>query len=89
MNCNCCNTGKIDRVARIILGSVLIGLAIVTKQLWLYIGIIPLVTGLFGFCPLYKLMKINTCKLGGCSCHTSKEENDMNEEKSSNVEVKE
>lgn len=68
MKCNYCNSGKLDRIARIIIGLILIVLAILTKQYFLYIGVIPLFTGLFGFCPLYTIIKLNTCKMGGCKC---------------------
>lgn len=56
------NEGAIDRSLRVILGLVLIGLAATgTVGLWGYIGIIPLVTGSVGMCPLYSLLGINSC----------------------------
>ncbi len=59
-----CNTGKIDRILRVIIGLVLLSLVVVGPQtLWGLIGLIPLVTGLMGFCPLYKLLGLNTCPL--------------------------
>ncbi|AKX51261.1 YgaP family membrane protein [Thiopseudomonas alkaliphila] len=58
-----CNMGFLDRAARIILGLVLIGLSISsTIGAWGYLGAIPLIMGLIGNCPLYTLLKINTCK---------------------------
>ena len=74
MNCTYCNTGKLDRIARVVVGLILIALAVITKHAFLYIGLIPLFTGLFGFCPLYTIMKINTCKIGGCKCHSKVDE---------------
>ncbi len=60
------NVGGFDRVVRIVLG--------LTMLAWLFvgdiglrwvgvIGIVPLATGLFGFCPLYRLLGLNTCPL--------------------------
>lgn len=57
------NVGGIDKVARIVVGAVLIGLALTgTVGTWGWIGIVPLATGLFNFCPLYPLLGISTCK---------------------------
>ncbi|WFE71396.1 DUF2892 domain-containing protein [Halomonas sp. M1] len=57
------NVGGIDKVARIVVGAVLIGLALTgTIGAWGWIGIVPLATGLFNFCPLYPLLGISTCK---------------------------
>ncbi|MBP5790065.1 MAG: DUF2892 domain-containing protein [Neisseriaceae bacterium] len=57
------NIGGIDRIARIIVGLLLIGLAVAgVIGWWGYIGIVPLVTALIRFCPVYPLLKINTCK---------------------------
>jgi hypothetical protein len=58
------NVGSIDRIARILLGLILIGLA-ATGQIgsWGYIGVIALATGLFSFCGLYTLLGINTCSV--------------------------
>lgn len=56
------NVGNADKVFRIILGLVLIALVFVGPQTpWGWIGIIPLATGLIGFCPLYSVFGINTC----------------------------
>ena len=58
------NVGGIDKVVRIIGGVVLIGLAATGMiGLWGWVGIVPLLTGLFNFCPLYSLLGIKTCKL--------------------------
>ncbi|MBQ1836943.1 MAG: DUF2892 domain-containing protein [Neisseriaceae bacterium] len=57
------NIGGIDRIARIIIGLLLIGLAVAgVIGWWGYIGIVPLETALIRFCPVYPLLKINTCK---------------------------
>ncbi|MDP5190593.1 YgaP family membrane protein [Rheinheimera baltica] len=58
------NVGGIDKVVRIIGGVILIALAATgTVGLWGWIGVVPLLTGLFNFCPLYSLLGIKTCKL--------------------------
>ena len=58
------NEGNLDRVLRVVLGLVLLSLAFVGPQTpWGWIGIVPLVTGLVGFCPLYKILGLNTCPL--------------------------
>ncbi|MDO4682938.1 MAG: DUF2892 domain-containing protein [Lautropia sp.] len=56
------NVGGIDRALRIILGIVLIALAAThTVGWWGWLGLIPLLTGLFRFCPMYPMLGINTC----------------------------
>ena len=56
------NEGTIDRTLRVILGLVLIALVFVGPQTpWGWVGVVPLLTGLVGFCPLYRLVGINTC----------------------------
>lgn len=61
------NEGTLDRALRIILGiGLLIGFAMHTEAAfrWAYlIGIIPLVTGLVGSCPLYTLFGLRTCPI--------------------------
>lgn len=57
------NVGAIDRTFRIILGVVLIALVFVGPETpWGWIGVIPLVTGLVNFCPLYLPIKMSTVK---------------------------
>ncbi|NIC43723.1 DUF2892 domain-containing protein [Aquabacterium sp. A08] len=57
------NVGGIDRILRIVVGLVLIALAATgTVGLWGYIGVVPLLTGLVGWCPPYALFGWNTCK---------------------------
>jgi hypothetical protein len=56
------NVGYVDRFFRLAIGLVLISLSITGAiGVWGYIGIVPLVTGLVRFCPLYKLVGLNTC----------------------------
>lgn len=58
------NEGSIDRALRIFLGIFLIGMALSGVSAWGWIGVVPLLTGLVGTCPLYSIFGINTCKLG-------------------------
>ncbi len=56
------NEGGIDRALRVIVGLAVLSLAFVgPKTPWGYVGLVPLLTGLVGFCPLYALLGINTC----------------------------
>jgi len=57
------NVGGIDKKIRIVLGLIIIALGIYFKN-WLWIiGVIMLLTGLLGWCWLYKILGINTCKI--------------------------
>ncbi|MCA0044550.1 YgaP family membrane protein [Celeribacter litoreus] len=60
------NVGGIDRIIRVVVGLALIAGFFMNPDAsmrWLYlIGIIPLVTGLINFCPLYTIIGVNTCK---------------------------
>ena len=62
-----CNVGGIDHALRIIAGLFLLSLVFIGDQIigqnvvWGWIGIVPLATGLFKFCPAYKLFGIKTC----------------------------
>ena len=56
------NVGGIDRTLRIVLGLVLIALAATGTVGWLgYVGVVPLLSGLVGWCPPYSLLGWNTC----------------------------
>ena len=56
------NEGRIDRWVRIIIGVVLLALVFTgPKTPWGWIGVIPLLTGLVGSCPVYSLLGISTC----------------------------
>ncbi len=64
------NIGNIERVVRVIAGLVLLSLTFVGPQtLWGLIGILPLATGLVGWCPPYALLGISTCK----KCNSTKQ----------------
>ena len=56
------NIHQIERGARVVVGLALLGLALAgTIGAWGYIGVIPLVTGLSGTCPLYTMLGFSTC----------------------------
>ncbi|MCB0419762.1 MAG: DUF2892 domain-containing protein [Bdellovibrionales bacterium] len=56
------NSNKIERVLRMLVGLGVLSLAFIGPKSPLgYLGIIPLVTGLSGYCPLYTLFGISTC----------------------------
>ena len=58
-----CNEGTIDRLLRVLVGIGLIALTQVGPQTpWGWIGVVPLLTGLVGFCPAYTLLGLSTCK---------------------------
>ncbi|MFN4004722.1 MAG: DUF2892 domain-containing protein [Hylemonella sp.] len=57
------NEGTLDRSVRIIAGLVLIALAATgAVGVWGWIGVVPLITGVLGWCPLYTVLGINTCR---------------------------
>ncbi len=61
------NVGGIDRVIRVVGGAALVGLTLAgpwkdVLYPWGFIGVVPLLTGLMGWCPAYALFGIKTCK---------------------------
>jgi len=59
------NEGTIDRVIRVVLGLGLLSLTIIGPHTWFgLIGIVPLLTGAVGFCPLYGVLGLRTCSAG-------------------------
>jgi hypothetical protein len=58
------NVGGIDRILRIVLGLVLIGLTVTgTVGVWGWLGVVPLATGAIGWCPPYAIFGWNTCSM--------------------------
>lgn len=57
------NVGGIDRILRIVVGLALIIWALMGGPVWAWIGVVPLATGLFRFCPLYTVLGMNTCPM--------------------------
>jgi len=57
------NEGTADRTLRIIVGLAVLSLVFIGPQTaWGWIGLVPLATGLIGWCPLYSLLGLNTCR---------------------------
>ena len=57
------NVGGIDKILRIVAGIALIAWALMGGPVWAWIGVVPLATGLLGWCPAYTLLAMNTCPL--------------------------
>jgi hypothetical protein len=58
------NVGTVDRSIRIIAGLVLIGLTLNQNiGIWGWIGVVPLLTGIFKVCPAYSIFGASTCPL--------------------------
>lgn len=57
------NEGTADRALRIALGLVLLAIAATGRGTWGYLGIVPLMTGLIGSCPLYSILGVSTCSI--------------------------
>ncbi|MBK6764860.1 MAG: DUF2892 domain-containing protein [bacterium] len=56
------NVGGADKVIRIVIGLALIGWGVYAKSWWGAVGLIPLLTALVGWCPLYPICGMSTCK---------------------------
>jgi len=57
------NVGTIDRILRIVVGlALIVWAAALGGPIWAWIGVLPLATGLFKFCPAYTLLGMNTCQ---------------------------
>lgn len=58
------NVGGIDQIARIVVGLALIGLTLAgVIGVWGWIGIVPLLTGVFKFCPAYTMFGLSSCPM--------------------------
>ncbi|MFN7890460.1 MAG: DUF2892 domain-containing protein [Pirellula sp.] len=58
------NLGGIDRAIRILAGAVLLALVFIGPQTpWGYLGLVPLLTGVIGFCPAYCPLGLSTCRV--------------------------
>ena len=58
------NEGTADRILRVVVGAGLMALAMThTIGVWGWIGVVPLIAGAVGVCPLYSLLGINTCPM--------------------------
>ena len=57
------NIGSTDKILRIVIGALLILGALTGYGVWMWIGVIPLATALFNFCPIYRIFGVNTCSV--------------------------
>jgi len=57
------NVGTIDRVARVIIGIAIVGAGIYYQSAWGAIGLVPVFTAAFGFCPVYVPLGVSTCPI--------------------------
>jgi len=58
------NEGTVDRILRVVIGAVVLSLVFVGPQTaWGWIGIVPILTGVLGYCPAYSLLGISTCPM--------------------------
>ncbi len=55
------NVGKSDKVVRIVLGIIIAALGYYYQTWWGLIALVPILTAFMGFCPIYKIVGINTC----------------------------
>ncbi len=55
------NIGNANRIIRILLGLIIIGIGIYAGSWWGAVGLLPLMTGLMRYCALYSILGINTC----------------------------
>ena len=57
-----------DRALRVVLGLALLSLTVVGPQTWLgLLGLVPLATGVVGFCPIYRVLGLSTCPAAASS----------------------
>jgi hypothetical protein len=59
----CINVGKFERLIRVFVGFLIFYIGVISPleaQLWGFIGLVPVITGILGWCPLYLPFKINT-----------------------------
>lgn len=60
------NESFIDRALRVVIGLAALSLVIIgPKTMWGLLGLVPLLTGFVGFCPIYRLLGVRTCPAHG------------------------
>ncbi len=57
------NVGGADKILRIVAGIALLAWAVFGGPVWAWIGVVPLATGLTGFCPVYPLLGMSSCPI--------------------------
>jgi len=56
------NVGYIDSIIRVIVGALIVGLGLYFDSYWGFIGLIPVFSGAVSFCPIYRLLNMETTK---------------------------
>ena len=56
------NVGGIDRIVRVLLGLALVAMGLYTQSWWGAVGLVPLLSGLVGWCPMYVPLNVSTAK---------------------------
>lgn len=56
------NIGNLDRSLRLVAGAAILGAGFYFKSWWGLVGLVPILTALIRFCPLYPVIGISTCK---------------------------
>jgi len=59
------NIGTLERIIRILLGIALFAVGFYYESLWGLVGVIPLISGISGLCPLYAVFGFSTCQPAG------------------------
>jgi hypothetical protein len=54
------NVGYVDRLVRVVIGFAILPFAFAGVTPWAFLGAVPLLTGLTGYCPIYHLLRIST-----------------------------
>lgn len=57
------NVGTTDQIIRVIIAVAIFVIGYMNHSWWGLLGLIPLITALLGFCPLYAILGIKTCKV--------------------------
>ena len=60
------NVGETDKLIRILMSMVILGFGIYLPSFWGLLSIMPLMTGISSLCPVYTLLRINTCRTETC-----------------------
>ncbi len=60
------NLGTVDRIVRIVVGLAVVAAGAYYQSWWAFVGLVPLGTGLVGFCPAYCPLGLKTCGKEGC-----------------------
>lgn len=56
------NVGYLDSIIRVTLGALIVGAGLYFDSFWGFLGLIPVFSGAVSFCPVYRLLNIETTK---------------------------